>query len=70
MDLVPVRGNGVANAATRSAVAAPRRTPVAVRAGLLPWVPVRLIIGIGGWFLLRDEPGVGLYTVLALLGGA
>lgn len=60
----------MANAATRSAVAAPRRTPVAVRAGLLPWVPVWLSIGIGGWFLLRDEPGVGFYTVLALIGGA
>ncbi|WP_233253491.1 ComEC/Rec2 family competence protein [Paracoccus binzhouensis] len=48
----------------------PARVPVTVRAGLLPWVPFWLSLGIGGWFLLRNEPGPGFYARLALAAGA
>ncbi len=54
----------------RAMVAKPRRVPIAIRAGMLPWVPFWLSLGIGGWFLLRDEPGPGFYAALVLVGGA
>lgn len=37
------------------------------RAGLLIWAPVLVAVGIGGWFLLRFEPGLPHYG-LALAG--
>jgi len=37
------------------------------RAGLLIWAPVLVAFGIGGWFLLRFEPGLAHYA-LALAG--
>nr|WP_036713656.1 ComEC/Rec2 family competence protein [Paracoccus sp. J55] len=49
--------------------AAARRPSVTIRAGLLPWMPVWLSLGIGGWFLLPDEPGAGFYSALVLVGG-
>lgn len=45
-----------------------RRPSVAIRAGMLPWVPFWLALGIGGWFALRDEPGRGFYAALAAIG--
>lgn len=48
---------------------APARVSVTIRAGFLPWVPFWLSLGIGGWFLLRDEPGPGFYALLALAAG-
>ncbi|WP_323715470.1 ComEC/Rec2 family competence protein [Paracoccus aminovorans] len=64
-------GPGVLGAARpRAAAARPRRVPVAIRAGMLPWVPFWLGLGIGGWFLLRDEPGPRFYSALAVAGGA
>ena len=54
----------------RGAVAAVRRSSVSVRAGLLPWVPFWMALGIGGWFSLRDEPGTGFYAALAVIGGS
>ena len=53
----------------RGAVPAVRRSSVSVRAGLLPWVPFWMALGIGGWFSLRDEPGTGFYAALAVIGG-
>lgn len=72
MDSVNAQTAGalLARARPRAAVAAPRRVPVAIRAGMLPWVPFWLGLGIGGWFLLRDEPGRAFYTALALVGCA
>nr|WP_237701497.1 ComEC/Rec2 family competence protein [Paracoccus sp. TRP] len=52
--------------ASQSAVPRP---PVTLRAGLLPWIPFWLALGIGGWFLLRDEPGRKFYAALVLIGG-
>lgn len=37
------------------------------RAGLLIWAPVLVAIGVGGWFLLRVEPGLPHYALA--LGG-
>lgn len=53
---------------------APARPSVVLRAGVMPWVPVWLALGIGGWFLLPVEPGRGFYAgllvaaVLCLIG--
>lgn len=44
------------------------RSSVSVRAGLLPWVPFWMSLGIGGWFALQDEPGTGFYVALAAIG--
>ncbi|MCV6586852.1 MAG: ComEC family competence protein [Marinibacterium sp.] len=38
------------------------------RGHLLPWAPVCLGLGIGGYFSLPVEPGGGLYAALAALG--
>ena len=72
MDSVNAQPAGalLARARPRTAVAAPRRAPVAIRAGMLPWVPFWLGLGIGGWFLLRDEPGRAFHAALALVGCA
>jgi competence protein ComEC len=43
-----------------------RRVPAVERAGMLPWAPFWLGLGIGGWFLLRDEPGLTFYAALGL----
>ncbi|WP_410217921.1 ComEC/Rec2 family competence protein [Paracoccus sp. (in: a-proteobacteria)] len=54
----------------RSAVAAPvarPRPPTAIRAGLLPWVPVCLSAGIGLWFLRPTIPGWFGWTVLGMV---
>jgi competence protein ComEC len=59
----------LAAGARRHAAATPRPS-VSVRAGLLPWVPFWLSMGIGGWFLLPREPGPGLYAGLILAGGS
>ncbi|RCW84780.1 ComEC/Rec2 family competence protein [Paracoccus lutimaris] len=52
----------------RRAATAVQRAPVAVRAGILPWVPFWLALGIGGWFSFSNEPGSGFYAVLAAIG--
>lgn len=39
------------------------------RAGLLIWAPLCLSLGIGAWFGLRIEPGMALYSALALAAG-
>ncbi|WP_418025460.1 ComEC/Rec2 family competence protein (plasmid) [Paracoccus sp. TD-10] len=57
----------LAPAGMRHAAAGPR-PPVGIRAGLLPWMPFWLSLGIGGWFLLPREPGPGFYAGLALAG--
>ncbi len=44
------------------------RAPVTVRAGLLPWVPFWMALGIGGWFLLPSEPGLTVYLAVAVAG--
>ncbi|QRZ16007.1 ComEC/Rec2 family competence protein [Paracoccus methylovorus] len=46
-----------------------QRPSINIRAGLLPWVPFWLSLGIGGWFLLPNEPGSGFYASLSLIGG-
>ncbi len=68
MESVNARPGGglLAPARPRAAPAVPRRAAVAIRAGMLPWVPFWLALGIGGWFLLRDEPGRAFYAALAL----
>lgn len=45
-----------------------RRAPVAVRAGIMPWVPFWMALGIGGWLAAPFEPGRGSYLALALIG--
>jgi len=40
-----------------------------MRAGLLPWAPFWLALGIGGWFLLPVEPGRHVHAALVLAGG-
>ncbi|SFA57767.1 competence protein ComEC [Paracoccus halophilus] len=56
--------------ARRMSATVPRARHAALsrRAGLLPWVPFWLSLGIGGWFWLPDEPGRSFYALLALLG--
>lgn len=63
-------GGLAARVVARAAPAVPRRVPVTVRAGMLPWVPFWLALGIGGWFLLPDEPGRDFYAGLVLCGCA
>ena len=46
------------------------RSPVVLRAGMLPWVPFWLALGIGGWLSLKQEPGLAFYMAIAALGGA
>lgn len=42
----------------------------AQRGYLFPWAPVMLAVGIGGYFALLSEPGIGIYSaMLALLLG-
>lgn len=48
----------------------PARPAAAARAGLMPWVPVGLSVGIGLWFALPAQPGVLFYGKLALLAVA
>ncbi|MFT4012885.1 MAG: ComEC/Rec2 family competence protein [Paracoccus sp. (in: a-proteobacteria)] len=43
------------------------RVSLGVRAGLLPWIPFWLALGIGAWFWPAQEPGAVAY---ALAGGA
>ena len=43
---------------------------LAARGTLFPWVPVFMACGIGLWFRLTWEPGVGFYTLAALGFGA
>ncbi|WP_258552122.1 ComEC/Rec2 family competence protein [Paracoccus versutus] len=50
--------------------AAGLRPSVGIRAGLLPWMPFWLALGIGGWFLLPREPGPGFHAGLVLAGVA
>jgi len=38
------------------------------RAGVLPWVPLWLSLGIFGWFSLAEEPGAFFYITCAALG--
>ncbi len=38
----------------------------ATRAGMLPWAPVFMALGIGGWFSLLDEPGGMFYLTCGL----
>ena len=52
----------------RAAMPAIQRSSVAVRAGLLPWVPFWMSLGIGGWFALQDEPGAAFYATIAVIG--
>lgn len=61
------KGQGRTRAALRQAVP---RAVITVRAGLLPWVPFWLSLGIGTWFWLRDEPGVGLYLAASGVASA
>ncbi|WP_246098651.1 ComEC/Rec2 family competence protein [Paracoccus laeviglucosivorans] len=49
------------------AVSTTVRVPIAVRAGLLPWVPFWMSLGIGGWFALPFDPGPLHYGLAALL---
>lgn len=65
-----VRPGPVRNVAAAGSV--PRRASVSQRAGLLPWVPFWMALGIGGWFALPNEPGSGFYAALitaAMLAG-
>lgn len=39
------------------------RSPVTVRAGLLPWVPLWMALGVGLWFSLPFEPGLIAYLI-------
>ena len=39
------------------------RSPVTVRAGLLPWVPLWMALGVGLWFSLPFEPGLVAYLI-------
>ena len=41
----------------------------AQRGHLMPWIPVCLGIGIGCFFLLRSDPGVGSWCLLTLVSG-
>lgn len=41
---------------------------LAQRGHLFPWMPVCFATGVGGYFLLRAEPGAGVYAGLGLLG--
>ncbi|UXU74573.1 MULTISPECIES: ComEC/Rec2 family competence protein [unclassified Paracoccus (in: a-proteobacteria)] len=43
------------------------RASVITRAGIIPWVPIWLGCGIGGWFALPVEPGWRFYTSLVSL---
>ena len=72
MDSVNAQPGGMmlARGPSRAAPAVPRRVPVAIRAGMLPWVPFWLGLGIGFWFLLPDEPGRGFYAALVLVACA
>lgn len=49
-----VRGAGEVAGWRRPALV---RSPVTVRAGLLPWVPLWMALGVGLWFSLPFEPG-------------
>lgn len=61
--------NGQTARANRARSQAPvlRRLPVAVRAGLMPWVPFWMSLGIGGWFWLPFEPGLMMYAACGLI---
>lgn len=61
---LPMQGSGRLRA---SVSALPARPPVAIRAGMLPWVPFWLSCGIGGWFLLPQEPGADFYAGLLVV---
>ncbi|WP_230383033.1 ComEC/Rec2 family competence protein [Paracoccus shanxieyensis] len=37
------------------------RAPIALRAGMLPWLPFWMGLGIGLWFALRSQPGAAHY---------
>lgn len=56
-------GAGAGAAAWRRPALA--RVPVTVRAGLLPWVPLWLALGVGLWFWLPAEPGALAYGLAA-----
>ncbi|WP_170295202.1 hypothetical protein [Paracoccus aestuariivivens] len=50
------------DAAVRRHAFTPWRSSVSIRAGMLPWIPFWMSLGIGGWFLLRFEPGFRTYA--------
>lgn len=58
-------GQGLSRPVARPATP---RAAVTVRAGMLPWLPFWLSLGIGGWFLLRSEPGPVLYLAVVAAG--
>lgn len=45
------------------------RSPVTVRAGLLPWVPLWMALGVGLWFSLPFEPGLIAYLIASGIVG-
>lgn len=53
------------------AVLAPLQALQAARGMLFPWIAVLIGCGIGAWFTVTREPGVGSYSIaaLSLLGG-
>lgn len=55
-----LRGAGQGAAWRRPALV---RSPVTVRAGMLPWVPLWMALGIGLWFSLPFEPGRITYAL-------
>ncbi len=63
--LAPVRSGPLI---ARRVAAALAGALLAQRGHLLPWVPVCLAAGIGGWFALPVEPGRAAYAGLALGG--
>lgn len=65
-----LRGAGQASGWRRPALV---RSPVTVRAGLLPWVPLWMALGVGLWFSLPFEPGLIAYMMasgIVVAGGA
>ncbi|XQZ43488.1 ComEC family competence protein [Paracoccus yeei] len=58
---------GVGAAARPAAASRVTRAPVVIRAGLLPWLPVWMALGIGAWFALPDEPGPRIYAACLVL---
>ena len=60
-------GAGFVRSAARPVAARPR-PGLAVRAGMLPWVPFWMALGIGGWFALPFQPGAAGCVAVALAG--
>lgn len=67
----PAGGLSLRSPSARGATVAgsvPARAGIAQRAGLLPWAPIWMALGIGGWFALPNEPGTAFYAALAIAG--